>query len=255
MSDRHTRPACYVTVTYNGNGNTSGSAPIDSTMYQEGQTVTAQGNTGSLVNSGYSFVGWNTLSSGTGTSYTSGAKFLMPAANVTLYAQWTANITYSVTYNGNGNTGGTVPIDSNNYVSGQTVTVQGTGSRVNTGHTFAGWNSLANGSGTTYTQGQTFSMPAADVILYATWTATPVVVGTLPATGQTSCYNSAGGIISCTGAGQDGSFIVNLESYTDNGNGTVTDNITGLLWQQLPMAKAALFVPRALPQPTPSPRR
>jgi hypothetical protein len=24
----------------------------------------------------------------------------------------------------------------------------------------------------------------------------------------------------------------NLESYTDNGNGTVTDNVTGLMWQQ-----------------------
>jgi hypothetical protein len=24
----------------------------------------------------------------------------------------------------------------------------------------------------------------------------------------------------------------NLESYTDNGDGTVTDNVTGLMWQQ-----------------------
>jgi len=57
-------------------------------------------------------------------------------------------------------------------------------------------------------------------------------VATLPDTGQTTCYNSSGSAISCTGAGQDGSFIINPLSYTDNGDGTVTDNVTGLLWQQ-----------------------
>jgi ribonuclease BN (tRNA processing enzyme) len=32
--------------------------------------------------------------------------------------------------------------------------------------------------------------------------------------------------------GQDGHFIVNKPSYTNNGNGTITDNITGLMWQK-----------------------
>ena len=161
------------TVTYNGNSNTGGSVPVDSTNYQQGQTVTVLGNTGNLVNTGYSFAGWNTLSNGSGTTYTS--TFTMGTANVTLYAMWTANPTYTVTYNGNGNTGGTVPVDSTNYQEGQTVTVlNNTGSLVETGYSFAGWNTQANGSGTTYSQAQTFAMGTANITLYAKWTANPL---------------------------------------------------------------------------------
>lgn len=76
----------------------------------------------------------------------------------------------TVTYNGNGNTGGTVPIDSNTYLKGQSVTVLGnTGSLVKTGFSFSGWNTQANGSGTTYTQGQTFILGGSSVTLYALW--------------------------------------------------------------------------------------
>jgi hypothetical protein len=55
--------------------------------YQQGATVTALGNTGSLVNTGYSLGGWNTAANGSGTSYAPGATFSI-SANVTLYAQW-----------------------------------------------------------------------------------------------------------------------------------------------------------------------
>lgn len=54
----------------------------------------------------------------------------------------------------------------------------------------------------------------------------------IPDTGQTTCYNSAGTIISCTGTGQDGAYTINPPSYTDNGNSTITDNVTGLVWQK-----------------------
>jgi hypothetical protein len=53
----------------------------------------------------------------------------------------------------------------------------------------------------------------------------------LPDTGQTKCYGSSGEI-PCAGTGQDGVFNINPLSYTDNGDGTVTDNNTGLIWQQ-----------------------
>jgi hypothetical protein len=52
----------------------------------------------------------------------------------------------------------------------------------------------------------------------------------LPDSGQTSCYDAAGNVTACTG--QDGSDIVNPMSYTDHGNGTITDNVTNLLWQK-----------------------
>ena len=111
------------------------------------------GNTGTLVKTGYAFAGWNTQANGTGTSYAAGAPFVMGTANVTLYAVWTANPTYSVTYNGNVSTGGSVPTDGNSYQQGATVTVLGnTGALVKTSYTFAGWNTLANGTGTKTTK-------------------------------------------------------------------------------------------------------
>lgn len=80
------------TVTYDGNGSTGGNVPIDSfSPYTESGTVTVLDNTGSLVRTGYTFVGWNTKADGTGTNYAADDTFLMPAENVVLYAQWTVN--------------------------------------------------------------------------------------------------------------------------------------------------------------------
>jgi hypothetical protein len=78
------------TVIYNGNGNTSGSVPIDSTSYQQGQSVKALAISGGIVKNagGYPFHGWNTAANGSGTEYTAGSTFLMGSANVTLYAQY-----------------------------------------------------------------------------------------------------------------------------------------------------------------------
>ena len=76
------------TITYDGNGNTGGSVPVDSTNYSSGQTVTVLGNTGTLAKTGYLFTGWNTQSNGSGTTYTQGQTFAMGSSNVTLYAMW-----------------------------------------------------------------------------------------------------------------------------------------------------------------------
>ncbi len=59
----------------------------------------------------------------------------------------------------------------------------------------------------------------------------------LPDTGQTICYDVAGNVIGCPQPGQplhgqDANYQGVQPSYTNNGNGTVTDNNTGLIWQQ-----------------------
>ena len=157
------------TVTYNGNGNTSGSVPSDPATYKQGETVTVLGISG-LVRSGYSFNGWNTMANGSGTTYASGQTFTMGTANVTLYAKWTASASgYTVTYSSNGGTG-SVPVDSNKYMTGHTVTVLGnSGGLTYTGYSFVGWQTKADGSGTIYSQGKTFTLGSADDTLYALW--------------------------------------------------------------------------------------
>ncbi len=159
------------TVTYNGNGNTGGSAPTDANAYQQGASVTIKGNTGNLVKTGYTFAGWNTAADGSGTPFAAGATLTMGNANVSLYANWTQNPTYTVTYMGNGNTSGSVPLDANAYEQNATVTVKGnTGNLVRTGYSFSGWNTAADGSGKAYAPAATFSVGTSNVVLYALWT-------------------------------------------------------------------------------------
>src|SRR5207237_7486079 len=51
-----------------------------------------------------------------------------------------------------------------------------------------------------------------------------------------TCWDSSGNVIPCAGTGQDGDLRKGAPlSYTDNGNGTVTDNNTGLVWEKLSM--------------------
>jgi uncharacterized repeat protein (TIGR02543 family) len=78
--------------------------------------------------------------------------------------------TYTITYNGNASTGGTVPVDAGTYITGATVTVLGnTGSLVKTGYTFNNWNTAENGSGASYAPATTFAMGSDNVTLYAQW--------------------------------------------------------------------------------------
>ncbi|KKU48958.1 MAG: hypothetical protein UX68_C0005G0004 [Parcubacteria group bacterium GW2011_GWA2_46_9] len=55
-------------------------------------------------------------------------------------------------------------------------------------------------------------------------------------TGQTQCDQGAGTLGACPGlpSGQDGALQKGTaRSYTDNGDGTITDNVTGLMWEKL----------------------
>jgi len=74
-------------LTYNGNGNSQGSSPVDQTLYTEGQSVTVAGP-GTLTAEGYLFFGWNTEPDGTGTTLNPGQTFTMGASAMSLYALW-----------------------------------------------------------------------------------------------------------------------------------------------------------------------
>lgn len=77
------------TVTYDGNGNTGGSVPVDRNQYEENTLVSILGNTGSLTKTGFTFAGWNTQADGNGITYRAGSVYTMGAAPLTLYAKWT----------------------------------------------------------------------------------------------------------------------------------------------------------------------
>ena len=72
----------YYTITFDSNG---GSGSMSSKTVSAGTSFYLPINT--FTRSGYEFVGWNTNSYGTGTSYTDG-QFITPPGNISLYAQW-----------------------------------------------------------------------------------------------------------------------------------------------------------------------
>ena len=159
------------TLSYNKNTtDTVGSLPSSSsgTDPWDGWVTTVSSNT--PTRTGYTFNGYNTAADGTGTNYAASASITLKS-DVTLYAKWTA-LTYSVTYNGNSNTGGSVPTDTSTYSNGATVTVKSnSGSLTRTNFVFDGWNTASDGSGTARaaTGTATFTMGTANVILYARW--------------------------------------------------------------------------------------
>ncbi|RAR75505.1 Lcl C-terminal domain-containing protein [Flavobacterium aciduliphilum] len=56
------------------------------------------------------------------------------------------------------------------------------------------------------------------------WAQVTKSIALLPDTGQTTSYT--------TTFGEDNDYSINPPAYTNNGNGTVTDLVTGLMWQQ-----------------------
>ena len=157
------------TLTYDGNGATLGAVPTDgASPYNSGATVTVLGNSGNLANTGHTFAGWNTAANGSGTSYVESSTFAI-SANTTLYAQWNIN-TYTVSYDANGGTA--APIDANSpYNYNSQVGVLAANGMAKSGFTFTHWTAAADGSGSVYQPGDTFTI-AANTTFYAQWTVT-----------------------------------------------------------------------------------
>lgn len=151
-------------VFYEGNGNTGGTAPVDpNAWYNTSVSVSDQG---SLTRTGYRFVSWNTASDGSGTSYAPYDYVTVYSEDITLYALW--QVAFIVTYHGNGSTGGTEPIDSNLYISEEWATVLDKGDLVKDTDVFFIWNTLSDGSGTSYRVGDSVYITS-NVELYALW--------------------------------------------------------------------------------------
>jgi uncharacterized repeat protein (TIGR02543 family) len=176
-----------ISIIYNANASTGGDVPVDYLSYKTGSIITIADNTSYLVKSGYSFTGWNTKPDGTGVTYTVGQHLAAATTDITLYARWTTNPVYTISFNGNGATGGNVPVYYTSYEPGQSAAVPGNpGSLARPGYKFTGWNTAYDGSGTTYTQSQLFTMSAASVTLYAMWTVSETYTVTYNANGADS---------------------------------------------------------------------
>jgi uncharacterized repeat protein (TIGR02543 family) len=120
-------------VTYNvaANGGTTGTA---SATFNAGTPLILPVAT----KAGYTFAGWYSAASG-GTLIGLAGGTYSPTATAIVYATWTA-ISYTITYNGNGNTSGATPANGAYTSGGTTYNILGANTLVKTGYDFAGWN-------------------------------------------------------------------------------------------------------------------
>ncbi|MDD3414612.1 MAG: InlB B-repeat-containing protein [Lachnospiraceae bacterium] len=76
---------------------------------------------------------------------------------------------YTVSYNGNGNNGGTVPVEPNNYLTNEAVVVSGNpGKLTKDGYTFDGWSISQNGKPEKF-----YTVGTTPMIFYAVWVPKP----------------------------------------------------------------------------------
>lgn len=112
---------------------------------------------------GYTFAGWTTNPDGSGAKYAPGARWTANGT-LTLYAQWTPGQA-SLTYDGNGATGGKT--DPQNGVTDQKVNVRQNGF-TRDGYAFTGWNTQPDGRGQAWAPNAVWTLHGTGV-LYARW--------------------------------------------------------------------------------------
>lgn len=145
----------------------------------------------SSVAEGYTFVGWydGDTEKSTSTTYTYEA-----TEAKTITARFKANA-YTVVFNGNDKTSGSMSNQTFYYNVAQNLTTNAYGKN---GYNFGGWTTNNDGTGSSYTNGQSVSnwssTDGASITIYAKWTQNVTLdleSGTSGSTSVTATYNSA----------------------------------------------------------------
>jgi uncharacterized repeat protein (TIGR02543 family) len=145
-------------VIYDANG---GLGTPDECQYKQDDVVTVSDVVPLMPN--HDFGGWLY----NGVIYTADKTFTMPDADVILEAQW-HKVEHSVTYNGNGHTGGSVSADNTLYLNGSSVTVKNQGDLTKEDYDFSGWSTNSDATIITHAINSNFIIKE-DTVLYAVW--------------------------------------------------------------------------------------
>lgn len=158
-------------LTYDGNGATGGKTDPQNGVTDQKVNVRQNG----FTRDGYTFVRWDTQADCRGKAVNPGDKWTLQGSS-TLYACWAGNA-QTLTYHGNGATGGNTPPQSGH--TGDELTTNANGF-TRDGYTFVRWDTAKDGSGTAYGEGKNgvsqYVMKPAGNDLYAIWKANPATI-------------------------------------------------------------------------------
>lgn len=158
-------------LTYDGNGATGGKTDPQTGKTDEKINVRDNG----FTRDGYTFVTWNTQADCKGNAVKPNSEWTLRGSS-TLYACWAGNA-QTLTYHGNGATGGNTAAQSGK--TGDELTTNANGF-TRDGYTFVRWDTAKDGSGTAYGEGKNgvsqYTMKPAGNDLYAIWKANPATI-------------------------------------------------------------------------------
>ena len=156
---------------YDGNGATGGKTDPQNGVTDQKVNVRQNG----FTRDGYTFVRWDTQADCRGKAVNPGDKWTLQGSS-TLYACW-AGVAQTLTYHGNGATGGNTAAQSGH--TGDELTTNANGF-TRDGYTFVRWDTAKDGSGTAYGEGKNgvgrYTMKPAGNDLYAIWQANPASI-------------------------------------------------------------------------------
>ena len=124
-------------------------------------------NACSFTCAGYGFVRWTTQADGSGDAYSDRQRIAI-SADMTLYAQW--GEIHTVAFDANGGSG---TMADQQFVEGVSQSLNACSFFLNQ-HIFKGWNTQADGNGTSYADKQAIDI-STDMTLYAQWVGKPCV--------------------------------------------------------------------------------
>lgn len=158
-------------LTYDGNGATGGKTDPQNGVTDQKVNVRQNG----FTRDGYTFVTWNTQADCKGNAVKPNSEWTLRGSS-TLYACW-AGVAQTLTYHGNGATGGNTAAQSGH--TGDELTTNANGF-TRDGYTFVRWDTAKDGSGTAYGEGKNgvsqYVMKPAGNDLYAIWKANPATI-------------------------------------------------------------------------------
>lgn len=158
-------------LTYDGNGATGGKTDPQNGVTDQKVNVRQNG----FTRDGYTFVTWNTQADCKGNAVKPNSEWTLRGSS-TLYACW-AGVAQTLTYHGNGATGGNTAAQSGH--TGDELTTNANGF-TRDGYTFVRWDTAKDGSGTAYGEGKNgvgrYTMKPAGNDLYAIWQANPASI-------------------------------------------------------------------------------
>lgn len=150
-------------VTYNIDDADSGTVPT-SVNVDYGTTLVIDNNSGLLIKTGHTFIGWS-ISYGGAISYVGDQEITVESA-IDLYPVWEVN-SYSITYRNGEAIAGTVPT-SINIDYGTVIEIDNnSGTLIRPGYTFIGW-ATSSGGALSYVGGQEVTVES-NMYLYPVW--------------------------------------------------------------------------------------